>query len=107
MKSLVSLKNKNLAKKICLLRVDLNIEDEDLKRWQKNHKNTPFRIQAVLPTIKFLIDRGAMVVILSHRGRPQISSKFKVQSSKFTLRPFTKIISKLLFILDKSFFSTI
>jgi len=96
MKSLVSLKNKNLAKKICLLRVDLNIEDEDLKRWQKNHKNTPFRIQAVLPTIKFLIDRGAMVVILSHRGRPQISSKFKVQSSKFTLRPFTKIISKLL-----------
>ncbi len=73
------------------MRVDLNLTDDDLKK-QKNH----LRIKAILPTIKFLTGRGAKVVILSHRGRPARvqSSKFKVQS--FSLKPFAKILSKLL-----------
>ena len=93
MKFLNSLKNKKLSKEVCLLRVDFNVENEDLERWQKNHKNTPFRIQAVLPTIKFLVNRGARVVILSHRGRPKPAKL--VNYKKFSLKPFAKIISKL------------
>jgi len=86
---LSELKNKNLSGKTCLLRVDFNIEDTDLS--EKN-----LRIQAVLPTIKFLINKGAKVVILSHRGRP---TKFPILKSQFpiySLRPFVKILSKLL-----------
>ncbi len=81
------------------MRVDLNLTNDDLKK-QKNH----LRIEAILPTIKFLIARGAKVVILSHRGRPKIKSKIKNQKSKLqfkiqndlTLKPFAKILTKLL-----------
>lgn len=69
------------------MRVDLNLTDDDLKK-QKNH----LRIEAVLPTIKFLISRGAKVVILSHRGRPQSHKRQK----GFSLKPFAKILSKFL-----------
>lgn len=100
MKNLSLLKNKNLSDEICLLRIDLNIEDNDLKNWNKNHKYIPFRIKAVLPTIKFLIDKGTKVVILSHRGRPSKNSKSNPpaggKNSKLTLKPFVKIISRLI-----------
>ena len=69
------------------MRVDLNIEFE---------KKDAFRIQAILPTIEFLTQNGAKVIILSHRGRPKADSKFKIQNSKFSLKPFAKIISELL-----------
>jgi len=86
MKYLSSLKNKNLSDQICLLRVDFNLTDDDLKK-----QKVPLRIKSVLPTIKFLINRGAKVVILSHRGRPN-----KTKTKNFSLRPFIKIISSLL-----------
>ena len=91
MKYLSSLKNKNLFQQICLLRVDFNLTDDDLKK-----QKVPLRIQAILPTIKFLLDKRAKVVILSHRGRPLKVSSFKFQVSSYTLRPFARILSKLL-----------
>jgi 3-phosphoglycerate kinase len=91
MKYLSSLKNKNLANKICLLRVDFNITDDDLKK-----QKVPLRMQAVLPTIKFLIKRRAKVVILSHRGRPKEASDKQQATRVYTLKPFVKILSKLL-----------
>ncbi|MFA5386399.1 MAG: phosphoglycerate kinase [Candidatus Paceibacterota bacterium] len=81
MKYLSILKNKNLSKETCLLRVDLNIED-------MNPSN--LRIQAILPTVKFLIDKGAKIIILSHRGRPNGKNK------KLSLKPFMKILFKSL-----------
>lgn len=90
MKFLSSLNRKDLQNKTCLLRVDFNIKDSEL---DKNN----LRIRAVLPTIKFLIDNGAKVVILSHRGRPdkkcQISN---IERQKLTLKPFAEILSSLL-----------
>jgi len=111
MRYLSSLKNKKLSNKTCLLRVDFNLTDAELS--EKN-----LRITAVLPTIKFLIGRGAKVVILSHRGRPvplkrgisnspayaepacrtgraSAGRQFLI-SKNFTLKPFTKILSSLL-----------
>ena len=102
MKFLSSLSKKDLRNKICLLRVDLNIQDADLFK-----KNIHPRILAILPTIKFLTGNGAKMVILSHRGRPEGKSKIKNQKSKlqfknqnfnkeFSLKPFAEILSSLL-----------
>ncbi len=68
-----------------ILRVDLNIENENV---------SPFhpRITGVLPTIKFLRKNGARVVILSHRGRPRTEAEKKTLS----LKPFAGIFSNLL-----------
>jgi len=104
MKYLSSLSKKNLANQTCLLRVDFNIENADLYGYEHELTRIPLRMERVLPTINFLIDRGARVVILSHRGRPktQISADSQRKSalsqrrSAFTLKPFAKILSKLL-----------
>lgn len=91
MKYLSSLKNKNLSNQTCLLRVDFNLTDDDLKK-----QKVPLRIKSVLPTIKFLLNRGAKVIILSHRGRPVKVSNIKYQVSNYTLKPFARILSRLL-----------
>jgi phosphoglycerate kinase len=60
MRFLRSLARKAIQGKTWLVRVDFNIgEPEDV-----------FRIEATLPTIRFLLARGGRVVLLSHRGRP-------------------------------------
>lgn len=82
MKFLSSLLKKDLLNKTCLLRVDLNIPE-------KEAKYSP-RILGILPTIKFLIDNGTKIVILSHHGRPIGFDK------KQSLKPFAKILSFLL-----------
>lgn len=92
MKYLSSLKQKNLSGKTCLLRVDFNVKNDG--NGGINHDN--LRIEAAMPTIKFLIKKGVKVVILSHRGRPSKVSSLKFQISRYTLRPFAKILSKLL-----------
>ena len=99
MKFLNSLKNKNLTGKICLLRVDFNITDADLRRYQRGlTRRIPLRIESILPTIKFLTKRGAKVVILSHRGRPRsrINADKNADLRGYTLKPFAKIISQSL-----------
>ncbi len=82
MKFLKLLNKKDLFGKICLLRVDLNIAEREAK-------NSP-RINGILPTIKFLTNNGAKVIILSHRGRPKNFDK------KQSLRPFAGVLLKLL-----------
>ncbi|MEK7149883.1 MAG: phosphoglycerate kinase, partial [Patescibacteria group bacterium] len=92
MKFLSNLKQKDLKGKVCLLRIDLNILDEDILK-------DNLRVQAVLPTIKFLLKNEAKVILLSHRGRPE-KVKSKMENEKWkkelTLRPFVKIYEKLL-----------
>jgi len=86
--------------------------------WEIGEKEA-FRIWAVLPTIKFLIKNKAKVVILSHRGRPKTQnyadytqtnadeflrqsassrreSAFSPRESAFSLKPFARILSRLL-----------
>ncbi|MDO8443142.1 MAG: phosphoglycerate kinase [bacterium] len=80
MKYLSNLNKKELNGKTSLLRVDLNIKS------LKDH----FRIDSVLPTIKYLLKNSSKVVILSHRGRPNSIDP------KLSLRPIAKIISQKL-----------
>ena len=62
-----NISNQNIVfkdKKV-LLRVDLNVP-------MKNGSITESsRIEKIIPTIKFLIDKKAKIIILSHIGRPK------------------------------------
>lgn len=56
----------NLNGKVVMLRADLNVPmDENF-----NVTNTT-RIDRTVPTIKYLMDKGAKVVVISHFGRPE------------------------------------
>lgn len=56
----------NLNGKVVMLRADLNVPmDENF-----NVTNTA-RIDRTVPTIKYLMDKGAKVVVISHLGRPE------------------------------------
>lgn len=77
MRFLSKIKSGELKDKICLLRLDFNTEDN-------------WRMDASLPTIKFLLAKSKSVVILSHKGRPEGFNE------SLSLRPIVKILSRKL-----------
>ena len=63
--TVLSMADLDLADQRVLIREDLNVP-------VKNGKVTSAkRIQAALPTIQLALDKGAKVILLSHRGRPE------------------------------------
>jgi len=79
---------KNLKGRKVLLRVDFNVP---LSATGQVGKSEDYRIVKTLPTIKYLISRGARVMILAHLGRPD----GKIVE-KFRLNPVAKRLSQLL-----------
>lgn len=74
-----------LRSKRVLLRCDLNVPLTD------GVIGDDGRIRASLPTIKYLVDAGARVVIASHLGRPDGSP-----DAKYSLEPVAKRLEELL-----------
>ncbi len=76
------LDRKQIAGKVCLLRVDLNIE--------AGQERNSFRVGAIVPTVRYLRRCGASVVLLSHRGRPARLNRAD------SLHPFAATLEKQL-----------
>ena len=77
--------NLNIEGKRVLLRVDFNVPINNGAITENS------RIEKVLPTIQFLINKKAKIIIVAHLGRP----KGKVVP-KLTLRPIAKKLSNYL-----------
>jgi len=69
----------------CIVRCDFNVPMKDGVITDDN------RITAAMPTVKYLLENGAAVILMSHLGRPKGKA-----NPEFTLAPIAKRISELL-----------
>ncbi len=76
----------DLQGKKVLLRADYNVPLDD-----KGEITDDYRVQQSLPTIRFLLERGAAVIICSHLGRPDGQP-----NPKYSLFPVAKRLTQLL-----------
>ncbi len=83
----LSIRDVDLAGKRVLIRVDFNVPQDKATGAITNNQ----RIVAALPTIRYALDQGAAVVLMSHLGRPNGQ-----RVEKFTLKPVAEELSKLL-----------
>ena len=88
----------NLKDKKILVRVDFNVPVgsdgiiDDKEDW---------RIRASLPTIRYLLEKKAKIILMAHLGRPELSQKFiksKVHkvNKKYSLKPVAQRLGELL-----------
>ena len=75
----------NVNGKKVLVRCDFNVPLQDGKITDEN------RLNGALPTIKYLIEKGAKVILCSHMGKPKGEAK-----PEFSLAPVAKRLSEML-----------
>lgn len=71
--------------KKCLVRCDFNVPLKDGKITDEN------RLVGAMPTIKYLVDNGAKVILCSHLGKPKGEAK-----PELSLEPVAKRLSEML-----------
>ncbi len=76
----------NVRGKRVLVRQDLNVPIKD------GHVRSTARIDAALPTLKVLLERGAKVAVMSHLGRPSEGA----YETEFSLAPVAAALSEKL-----------
>lgn len=82
MKLLSSLTKNDLEGKRVIVRGDLDVSDLS---------ENDIRLQRLVPTIKFLIESNAKIILIGHRGRPD----GKV-NNEYSLKPVSDILEKML-----------
>ena len=80
-----TIKEADLKGKRVVIRVDFNVPVKD------GVVKDATRIKAALPTIKYILDEGASVVVMSHFGRPKGQ-----KNPDFSMAPIAKEFEKLL-----------
>jgi phosphoglycerate kinase len=80
-----TVKDIDIENKRILVRVDFNVPMSDGKVTDDK------RIRAAVPTIKYILDQGASLLIMSHLGRPK-----GITDPNFSLRPVSEVLSKLI-----------
>ena len=81
----MDLKQLDVQGKRVLVRVDFNVPVKDGKVTDVT------RIEAARPTIDYLLDKGAAVILMSHRGRPK-----GTYDEAFSMEPVLKAAEKVL-----------
>lgn len=76
----------NLQGKRVLMRVDFNVPMD------KGVVTDDKRIRAALPTIQYVLEQGAALIVMSHLGRPK-GAGFEAE---FSLKPAAAVLSQLL-----------
>ena len=86
MKNKMSISDINVKGKRVIVRVDFNVPlDAD------GNVTDDKRIQGALPTIRYIIDNGGKLILVSHLGRPKNGPE-----AKFSMKPAAKRLSELL-----------
>ncbi|MFA6548861.1 MAG: phosphoglycerate kinase [Candidatus Margulisiibacteriota bacterium] len=85
-KTIADISDKDIKGKKFFVRCDFNVPLDD-----KLNITSDKRIAASLPTVKYLLERGARVILASHLGRPKGEVK-----KEFSLAPVQKRLSELL-----------
>ncbi len=80
-----TVKDIDLKGKRVLMRVDFNVPMQDGKVTDDK------RIRASLPTIQYVLDQGASLILMSHLGRPKGGP-----SPEFSLKPASEVLAGLL-----------
>jgi phosphoglycerate kinase len=82
-----TIRDLDLAGKRVLVRVDFNVPQDKATGAITNNQ----RIAAALPTIRYALEKGASVVLMSHLGRPDGQ-----RIARFSLKPVAAELQKLL-----------
>lgn len=86
-----TIKNFKFKGKRALVRCDFNVP-LDAKRGKVGDD---FRIRQTVPTIEYLIGKGAKIILISHLGRPGKDKKLRARQ-KYSLRPVASKLEELL-----------
>ncbi|MBE6471796.1 MAG: phosphoglycerate kinase, partial [Coriobacteriaceae bacterium] len=86
MPAIRTIEQADVAGKRVLCRCDFNVPLKD------GVVTDDLRIQAALPTIKYLLDHDAKLILMSHLGRPEGTG----YEEKFSLKPVAEHLGKLL-----------